>query len=691
MTELRFWSLSSSACVAASILYVFSPGAPAARAQETGARIVESLPPVASDGLYPGNRPPLEPVPLVKLPLGSIRAGGWLLTELRNTRDGFSGHLTEISKWCKYGGSAWVSPSGRGAFGWEEAPYWLRGFTDLGYLLDDERIIGESCMWTDGILASQDSTGYFGPAANRTGPDIWPNMLALSALRSRYEATGDKRILPFMIAYARWLMSIPLDRYLPGSWQKWRGGDNLDHIYWLYNKTGEKFLLDLARVNHERTADWTGGIPTWHGVNLCQGFREPAEYYQQTGDRQYVRATVRNYDSIMSVYGQVPGGMFGADENARPGYAGPRQGAETCSIVEFMHSDEMLAAITGDPVWADRCEDVAFNSLPASMTQDLEGLRYLTAPNMIQSDTAGKAPMIDNDGKMLYFDPWYHRCCQHNVAFGWPYFTEHLWMASAGNGIAAVMYAPSVVTAAVGNGTRVTLTEKTEYPFGDAVGFTLSIERPTAFPFTLRIPGWCTRARVTVNGADAGIKPAGGQWVVLERAWKNGDVVRLELPPELAIRVWKTNGNTISVSRGPLTYALKIGERWERIGGTDRWPAFEVFPTSAWNYGLAADTVNPARSIEVVRKEGGFDTRPFAAESSPIELRARARRIPSWKQESNGLVGEIPGSPLRVETPLETVTLIPMGCARLRISVFPMVLPVAASGERVAPKQSGRP
>jgi hypothetical protein len=469
-------------------------------------------------------------------------------------------------------------------------------------------------------------------------------------------------------------MTVPLDRYLPDSWQKWRGGDNLDHIYWLYNRTGEPWLLDLARVNHERTADWTGGIPTWHGVNLCQGFREPAEYFQQTGDRRYVQATVRNYDSIMSAYGQVPGGMFGADENARPGYSGPRQAAETCSMVEFMHSDEMLVAITGDPVWADRCEDVAFNSLPASMTPDLEGLHYLTAPNMIQCDRTNKAPMLENGGKMLYFDPYYHRCCQHNVAFGWPYFTENLWMASAGNGLAAVLYAPSNVTARVGNGVQVTITENTGYPFTDEIEFTLAPERETAFPLTLRIPGWCARASITVNGEDAGVKPRGGKWIILERSWKKGDVVKLELPPELDVRVWKMSGNTVSVSRGPLTYALKIGERWERSGGTDTWPAFEVFPTTAWNYGLVADPAGPARSFEVVRKEGPLDPQPFTPGHAPLELRARAKRVAAWRQEANGLIGEIPASPLRAAAPVESVTLIPMGCERLRVSVFPTII-----------------
>ena len=341
-------------------------------------------------------------------------------------------------------------------------------------------------------------------------------------------------------------------------------------------------------------------------------------------------------------------------------------------MAEFMHSDEMLVAITGDPVWADRCEDVAFNSLPASMTPDLEGLHYLTAPNMIQCDRTSKAPMIENDGKMLYFDPWYHRCCQHNIAFGWPYFTENLWMASAGNGLAAVLYAPSHVTARVGGGSVVTITEKTGYPFTGAVDFTVAAGRETPFPLTLRIPGWCARARVTVNGADAGVTPAGGTWVILDRPWKNGDVVHLELPSDIALKVWKEK--TVSVSRGPLTYALKIGERWDRSGGTDTWPAFELFPTTPWNYGLIADPANPARAFEVVRKETS-DFQPFTPGSAPLELHARAARVPAWIQESNGLVGNIPGSPLRLDTRVETITLIPMGCARLRVSVFPAIAP----------------
>ena len=339
---------------------------------------------------------------LIKLPAGSIRPEGWLRTQLELMASGFTGHLTELSKYCKFEGNAWVDPNGEGANGWEEVPYWLRGYIDLGYVLEDQRIIPESRRWIEGVIKSQREDGYFGPRANLTiaGPrntkmiDLWPNMVMLYALRTYYEATGDRRAIDLMTRYFKWQASLPTDQFLPASWQKIRGGENLDSIVWLASRTGDSSLLDLARRNHDRTADWTNTVASWHGVNLTECFREPAQFYQASGDTALLAATERNYDTAMREYGQAPGGMFGADENARPGYNGPRQAAETCSMVEFMHSDEMLAGITGDPVWLDRAEDVAFNSLPAAMTPDLKGLHYLTAPNQVQLDRANKAPMI---------------------------------------------------------------------------------------------------------------------------------------------------------------------------------------------------------------------------------------------------------------------------------------------------------
>ena len=637
------------------------------------AHVVLSPPTKGTNDFYIGNRSPLLQNPLIKLPIGSIKPDGWLKQQLESMTDGFTGHLTEISKWCKFNGSAWVSPDGIGNYGWEELPYWLKGFIDLGYVTGNKRIINEANRWVEGILSSQDSTGYFGPRKNRDQHEIWPNMVALYALRTYYEATGDQRVISVMTKYFRWLTTIPLETYLPGSWQKWRGGDNLDHIYWLYNRIGEEWLLDAALVNHERTADWTGGIPTWHGVNLCQGFREPAEYYQQTNDARYLKATERNYDSVMNTFGQVPGGMFGADENARTGYAGPRQGAETCSMVELMHSDEILTSITGNTIWADRCEEVAFNSLPAAMTPDLKGLHYLTAPNQIQLDSANKAPLIENDGNMFCYNPWDYRCCQHNVAFGWPYFAENLWMATRDNGLAAVLYAASSVTAKVANGSEVHIAETTDYPFSDVVELKLSTQGDIMFPLTFRVPRWCANAQMYINKKKIDVKAAPLSWIVVERKWKNGDVVRLELPTTISVKVWEKNNNAVSVQRGPLTYSLKIGERWERFAGTDTWPAYQVFPTTAWNYGLIIDTKDPSATIEVIKRKGKMAVQPFTAENAPIELLVKGRRIPQWKQEIDGLIGALQDSPVKSDEPTEKLTLIPMGCARLRVSAFPQI------------------
>ena len=240
------------------------------------------------------------PSPLRKLPIGAIRPEGWLRHQLELMADGFSGRLEEISPFCKYKGNAWVTPGGHGERGWEEVPYWLKGFTDLGLVLGDERLQAQARKWLDAVLANQSADGYFGnrknldirrgdqPEMNTDKPvrviDLWPNMIMLYPLRSLYEATGDTRVLPFMTKYFEWQSKLPVNEFLPGSWQKYRGGDNLDSIYWLYNRTGDAWLLDLARRNHERTADWMNNIPTWHGVNISQGFREPAEFFQQAKD-----------------------------------------------------------------------------------------------------------------------------------------------------------------------------------------------------------------------------------------------------------------------------------------------------------------------------------------------------------------------------------------------------------------------
>jgi hypothetical protein len=531
-------------------------------------------------------------------------------------------------------------------------------------------------------------------------------MVMLNVLQSFYEYSADDRVLPFMTKYLRWLNSRPGEDFGRGYWPKIRFGDTIETAYWLYNRTGEPWLLDLAKKIHDHMQDWTSGVHNWHNVNVAQGFREPGVYYLQAGDEKFLRAAERNYQTVMDLYGQFPGGGFAADENARPGFTDPHQGFETCGIVEFMHSFEMLTKISGDPVWADRCEDIAFNSLPAALTPDWKGLHYLTCANQVVLDRRNHAPGVENSGTMFSYSPFeVYRCCQHNVSHGWPYYAEELWLATPDRGLCASLYAASEVSAKVGGGSTVKIAEETDYPFGDTVTLKIASPKPVKFPLQLRMPGWCEKPSVKINGKAVSPKTGPLSYAVIEREWNDGDVIVLRLPMRVAVKTWAKNHNAVSVNCGPLTFSLKIGENWTRYGGTDAWPEWEVHPTTAWNYGLVIDQRNPAGSFQLVKPTpnpsqtsqggerggratgsaplpggagGGFIAgslfaNPFTPETAPIQFRAKAKKIPAWQLDRFGLAGKLQDSPVKSDEPVETVTLIPMGAARLRVSAFPVI------------------
>jgi hypothetical protein len=154
------------------------------------------------------------------------------------------------------------------------------------------------------------------------------------------------------------------------------------------------------------------------------------------------------------------------------------------------------------------------------------------------------------------------------------------------------------------------------------------------------------------------------------------------------VRRWERNEDSVSVDYGPLTFSLAIEEeylrrdsretaqrdsRWQEGADSSEWPAYEIHPGSAWNYGLLIDDAAPARSFTVHRRDWPADGNPFTNAGAPIELRARGRRIPEWGIDEYGLVAVLPPSPVATDTPVESLRLLPMGGARLRISAFPRV------------------
>lgn len=644
--------------------------------------------PSASGGprWYPSRKPPLAPNVYAKLPVGAIEPRGWLRQQLELQNAGFHGHLGEISRFLEKEGNAWLSPTGEGDHGWEEVPYWLKGFGDCAYLLGDEARIREARVWIDAALASQRADGFFGPrgkgaqstVASTEGEwDLWPNMVMLDVLKSWHEYSGDERVPPFMARYFRWQLTLPDEKFLPPYWQHLRAYDNLWSVYWLLERTDdpalERDLLALAEKIHRCGARWEEGVIDWHNVNVCQGFGGATFFSLQSHDERQRGSAERNFREFREKYGQVPGGLFGSDEVARPGCVDPRQAIETCGMVEFMHACERLVLATGDTAWADRCEDVAFNSLPAALTADLGALRYLTAPNMATSDRTSHSPGLMNGGPMYAFDPHLHRCCQHNVGHGWPYLAENLWLATADDGLCLMIPLASRVRAKVGGeGREVQVECASEYPFDTEVVCTVRCERPTRFPLYLRVPGWAKSVSLGVDGLPPmleGWRPGG--LVRLDAEWRDGQSVRVVFGADVEVRRWKENHDSASIVRGPLTYSLEIASETRRSGGSDAWPAFEILPTGPWNYALVLDADGAAK-CEVEALPLPARQPVWTPENVPLRLTATARRVPEWQLDEWALVAPLQPSPVLTREPVEHVSLIPMGAARIRISAFPV-------------------
>ena len=152
-----------------------------------------------------------------------------------------------------------------------------------------------------------------------------------------------------------------------------------------------------------------------------------------------------------------------------------------------------------------------------------------------------------------------------------------------------------------------------------------------------------------------------------------GDVVELRLPMHVATRRW--HENAVSVERGPLVYALKVGGETRTVVDTSGYGTFtEIRPTTPWNYGLE-DISKKALAADFKVETLAVGSYPWTESAAPVIIRAKARRIPSWGVY-NESAGPQPYSNIyqqQVGNGLEDVILIPYGCTRLRISEFPVI------------------
>ncbi len=609
-----------------------------------------------------------------ELKVPEISPSGWLKRQLSLQLHGLTGNLDKF--WPDVRDSRWFGGS---CEGWERAPYWLDGALPLAYLLADGELIGRIEKYLDYIISHQQSDGWLGSKdmnsqLSSTGSDgnydIWPQFLMLKVLVQYYEIKEEPRVLDCI---ERALRSVDnhINRYPIFNWAQFRWFEALISILWLHEKTKEAWLIDLAIKLKSQGFDWKEFFKNWpfknptpkntwnymsHVVNNAMAVKSSALWYRISGENDDLLAV----DSMISQLHEFHGtavGTFTGDECLAG--TSPIHGTELCAVVEYMFSLEEIIRSTGKLEYADRLETIAFNALPATLSDDMWSHQYDQQVNQIQCSVGDAWPWLTNGGESNIFglEPNFG-CCTANMHQAWPKFAKSLWLRGENDDLTVVSLAPCEINAKI-KGQPVRISVEGDYPFGDHVEIAIENAKAIHFSIHIRVPEWADRIRVSRSGER--IAPASGLVRIPVDAER--ERVTIDLDPE--IRILTRSARSVSVQRGALVYALPIRPVWKRInesmaGRELPHGDWELYPATPWNYALSSREMR-AGACEV-------DEIPFSGDAPPITIAAKGKEVRNWERTE----GCVAAPPEKMELGMEKdLELVPYGCAKLRIAEFP--------------------
>lgn len=615
-----------------------------------------------------------------KLNLTEIQPEGWLLDQLKIQMNGLTGKLYQI--WDSVGSySGWLGGTGES---WERAPYYLDGLLPISYYLKDEEHMDLCRRFLEWTLNSQDDDGNFGPVATKN--DYWSRFIMMKVFVSYYEISGDPRVLPFMKKYFEYV-DRKVQTGLTG-WSKMRVPDLLYCMKWFYEQTGDEtvfrmakridgkgfdwndyladfpfprptnYYINWAAISHLNSEDYDRVFPyhATHVVNVTMGFKHPAMRFFFTGDRKYRSIAEQGIKTVIGHHG-VASGCINGDEHLSGN--SPMQGSELCSVVEYMFSLQSLIEEFGDPYYGDLLERLAYNALPATITEDFMGHQYLQQANQVLVNNS-KRVWFNNGGDANLFglEP-YFGCCTANMHQGWPKFVGSLWYKEGPDTLVSMAFAPNCVTTTVRE-KPVSIELRTEYPFNQELVYRFLQAPDEKISIKIRIPSWCKSPAIVCDGAAVSVDLE-KHMITVEKAFCSGDEIKVSLPMAVMYSRWYKD--SVAVERGPLVYGLNMKENWETEKELAGVKDYCVYPGSPWNYAIAEDS--PAQITE-----RPVSRIPFSKKDAPVTITLHGKRVDGWGMDKE-CAGDVPQSPVSVENPEEEIALIPFGCTNLRVSQFP--------------------
>ena len=616
-----------------------------------------------------------------EVPLNAITPAGWLKEFLARQNSGLTGHHEILSypfDTCLWAGL--IPRKGRHGSDWwryEQTAYLSDGIIRLGYLLGDENLLKAGRSGVDYILAHPMKNNRLGHPFFESQ---WPMAVYFRVMQAEYLATRNPQLLEAMRKH---YLSYSVDEFTKGH----RHIVNLEGALWTYGQTGDRKLLELAEKAYHTGGDEMPltrcASPTKvviHGVTYMEESKLPAILYSYTGKKEYLDAAVNAFQKLERDH-MLPDGVPSSNEFLS-GHD-PLQSHETCDISDYTWSIGYLLMATGDGAWADRIEKAIFNAGAGCVSKDFKNLQYFSSVNQVIA--TGNSDHNKGSVKIAYGTTWMAyrpchetECCAGNVHRFMPNLAARMWMRTPNGGLAATLYAPATIAIPVNHGQeKLTVTETTNYPFSDKITFSFVTPRPVAIPFTFRVPGWCEKPAVTINGAPYQEQLAPGQFITLNRTLNNGDKIELQFPMTAKLVKWDKWG--LAVERGPLLFAYAVPEKvssdtkvYENMSGKQTsdpigFPALDIQPAGPWNFAIAAKSATDLRVVEHASEGYAFDPGYRG-----VVVEVPVKRVKNWSLMENRFTPPLPeAGKFECEGKSEIITLVPYGSTRLRLGVFP--------------------